>query len=80
MRKDIDGTKVAFFGDITGGIQGAVLPAVEKRISVTGHNQHSIRDVGSKFPEVLNGLPVKHQRIWDCLCRGSPFPRCSALP
>jgi formylglycine-generating enzyme required for sulfatase activity/dienelactone hydrolase len=31
-RKDIDSTKVAFFGDSIGAIQGAVLPAVEKRI------------------------------------------------
>jgi eukaryotic-like serine/threonine-protein kinase len=31
-RKDIDFTKVAYFGDSLGGIQGALLPAVEKRI------------------------------------------------
>jgi formylglycine-generating enzyme required for sulfatase activity/dienelactone hydrolase len=31
-RKDIDGTKVAYFGDSLGGIQGALLPAIEKRI------------------------------------------------
>jgi dienelactone hydrolase len=31
-RKDIDGTKVAYFGDSTGGNQGALQPAVEKRI------------------------------------------------
>jgi pimeloyl-ACP methyl ester carboxylesterase len=31
-RKDIDGTKVAYFGDSLGGIQGALQPAVEKRI------------------------------------------------
>jgi eukaryotic-like serine/threonine-protein kinase len=31
-RKDFDGTKVAYFGDSLGGIQGALLPAVEKRI------------------------------------------------
>jgi serine/threonine protein kinase/dienelactone hydrolase len=31
-RKDIDSAKVAFFGDSMGGIQGGVLPAVEKRI------------------------------------------------
>ena len=33
-RKDIDGTKVAYFGDSMGGIQGALQPAVEKRIKV----------------------------------------------
>jgi serine/threonine protein kinase/formylglycine-generating enzyme required for sulfatase activity/dienelactone hydrolase len=31
-RKDIDGTKVAYFGDSMGGTLGALLPAVEKRI------------------------------------------------
>jgi dienelactone hydrolase len=31
-RKDIDGTKVAYFGDSLGGTEGALLPAVEKRI------------------------------------------------
>jgi dienelactone hydrolase len=33
-RKDIDVTKVAYFGDSLGGIQGALQPAVEKRIKV----------------------------------------------
>jgi formylglycine-generating enzyme required for sulfatase activity/dienelactone hydrolase len=31
-RKDIDSTRVAYFGDSVGGVQGAHLPAVEKRI------------------------------------------------
>ena len=31
-RKEIDGTKVAYFGDSQGGTLGALLPAVEKRI------------------------------------------------
>ena len=31
-RKDIDSTKVAFFGDSLGATYGALLPAVEKRI------------------------------------------------
>jgi hypothetical protein len=31
-RKDIDATKVAYFGDSLGGTEGAFLPAVEKRI------------------------------------------------
>lgn len=31
-RKDIDVSKVAYFGDSLGGIQGALQPAVEKRI------------------------------------------------
>ena len=31
-RKEIDGTKVAYFGDSTGAMHGALLPAVEKRI------------------------------------------------
>jgi len=31
-RKDIDGTKVAYFGFSAGGAEGAALPAVEKRI------------------------------------------------
>jgi formylglycine-generating enzyme required for sulfatase activity/dienelactone hydrolase len=33
-REDIDGTKVAYFGDSLGGFQGALLSAVEKRIQV----------------------------------------------
>ena len=33
-RKDIDGTKVAYFGFSAGGPHGALLPAVEKRIKV----------------------------------------------
>jgi alpha-beta hydrolase superfamily lysophospholipase len=32
MRKDIDITKVAYFGDSIGAMEGAHLPAVEKRI------------------------------------------------
>jgi dienelactone hydrolase len=32
-RKDIDGTKVAWFGDSLGAVYGAHLPAVEKRIT-----------------------------------------------
>lgn len=31
-QKDIDGTKVAYFGDSLGGMEGAILLAVEKRI------------------------------------------------
>ena len=31
-RKDIDSTKVAYFGDSMGGIQGSILPSMEKRI------------------------------------------------
>ena len=31
-RKDIDATKVVYFGDSLGGTEGALLPAVEKRI------------------------------------------------
>jgi serine/threonine protein kinase/dienelactone hydrolase len=33
-RKDIDGAKVAYFGDSLGGTEGGLLPAVEKRIKV----------------------------------------------
>ena len=33
-RKDIDSAKVAYFGDSLGGVEGALLPAVEKRIKV----------------------------------------------
>jgi dienelactone hydrolase len=34
-RKDIDSTKVAYFGDSAGGTQGALLPAIEKRIKAS---------------------------------------------
>ncbi len=49
-RKDIDSTKLSYFGDSMGGIYGALLPAVERRIKV------AILASGG-FPPVIQALP-----------------------
>ena len=51
-RKEIDGTKVAYFGDSAGGTEGALLPTVEKRIKVAILSSGGFQLRQNNLPEV----------------------------
>jgi dienelactone hydrolase len=51
-RKDFDSTKVAYFGDSAGGVEGAHLPAVEKRIKAAILSSGGLQLTIRYLPEV----------------------------
>jgi tRNA A-37 threonylcarbamoyl transferase component Bud32/dienelactone hydrolase len=50
-RKDIDATKIAYFGDSLGGKMGALLPALEKRLKVVVLSSGGFYTLGTYPPE-----------------------------
>jgi serine/threonine protein kinase/formylglycine-generating enzyme required for sulfatase activity/dienelactone hydrolase len=62
-RKDLDGTKVAYFGDSLGGMQGALLPAVEKRIKAAILSSGGLPPMVRSLPEADPFNFVTHVNI-----------------
>jgi predicted esterase len=79
-RKDIDATKVAYFGDSGGAILGALLPAIEKRLKaeILSSGGFNLRH---DLPEVAAFNFVKHVTIPVLMLNGrydATFPLESA--
>lgn len=83
-RKDIDSTKVAYFGDSAGGAEGAHLPAVEKRIKVAILSSGGLQLTIRYLPEGDPFNFVRHVTIPVLMLNGrydSSFPlESSQLP
>jgi dienelactone hydrolase len=60
-RKDIDTTRIAYFGDSLGGKMGAMLPALDKRLKVVVLSSGGFYALGTYPPEAnpLNFVPAR---------------------
>lgn len=50
-RKDIDASRIAYFGDSLGGKMGGMLPAIEKRLKVVVLSSGGLYTLGTYLPE-----------------------------
>jgi dienelactone hydrolase len=64
-RKDIDATRIGYFGDSLGGKMGAMLPALEKRLKVVVLSSGGFYTLGTYPPEAnpLNFVPHVTQPV-----------------
>jgi len=64
-RKDIDATKIGYFGDSLGGKMGAMLPALEKRLKVVVLSSGGFYTLGTYPPEAnpFNFVPRVTQPV-----------------
>jgi dienelactone hydrolase len=64
-RKDIDATRIGYFGDSLGGKMGAMLPALEKRLKVVLLSSGGFYTLGTYPPEAnpLNFVPHVTQPV-----------------
>jgi dienelactone hydrolase len=64
-RKDIDATRIGYFGDSLGGKMGAMLPALEKRLKVVVLSSGGFYRLGTYPPEAnpLNFVPHVTQPV-----------------
>jgi dienelactone hydrolase len=64
-RKDIDASRIAYFGDSLGGKMGALLPALEKRLKVVVLSSGGFYTLGTYPPEAnpLNFVPHVTQPV-----------------
>ena len=62
-RKEIDTSKIGYFGDSLGGVQGAILPALENRIKVAVLHSGGLQLTVRYQPEADPFNFVRHVRI-----------------